>query len=206
MFKHEHDFCWDCQRELPRTRMHDLPGNPLERLFWGRFEVQAVTSFLYFTKNGITQNLLHRLKYDGAKQLGIRLGEMLGQELRESERFRHIDWVIPVPLHPKKEKLRGYNQSMLIAQGLADCLHTHCSGKLLLRNTHTQSQTRKGRFERWENVSTAFVCPQPAKLQGKRILLVDDVLTTGATLEACALPLQAAGALVSMASIACALR
>jgi ComF family protein len=206
LYQHELDFCWNCLHELPRTRLHNLPGNPLERLFWGRFEVEAVTSFLYFTKNGIAQNLLHRLKYDGAQQLGIRLGEMLGTELKQSNRFSGIDWVVPVPLHPKKEKLRGYNQSMLIARGVANGLQVRCSGQLLLRNSDTSSQTRKSRFERWENVSSAFVCPKPEKIKGKHILLVDDVLTTGATLEACALPLKLADGRVSMATIACALR
>jgi ComF family protein len=183
-----------------------MADNPLERLFWGRMDVKAVTSLLYFTKSGVTQQLLHKLKYKGMQQVGIKLGNILGEELKGSERYAGLDLIIPVPLHPKKEHSRGYNQSMLIARGLAEALKVPTNGQLLVRPQFTETQTRKGRFERWENVSEAFVCPQPALLQNKKVLLVDDVLTTGATLEACGQVLQAAGAQLWMATLACALR
>jgi len=206
LFAHEEDICWACLYRLPRTRWHDMPDNPLERLFWGRMDVKAVTSLLYFTKSGVTQQLLHKLKYKGMQQVGIKLGNILGQELKRSERFAGLDLVLPVPLHPKKEHLRGYNQSMLIARGLGEALEVPANGQLVVRPHFTETQTRKGRYERWENVSEAFVCPRPDLLQQKKVLLVDDVLTTGATLEACGQVLQAAGAQLWMATLACALR
>lgn len=180
--------------------------NPLERLFWGRIDIAAVTSFLYFTKSGITQRMLHRLKYKGAQQVGHKLGHLLGEELKQAKRFEGIEAVVPVPLHPKKERLRGYNQSMTIANGLSEALSIPAYADVLLRNDFTESQTKKGRLERWENVSEAFTCAKPIELAGKKLLLVDDVLTTGATLEACARVLQQTNAQVFMATLACALR
>lgn len=203
---HERELCWTCLHRLPRTHYHRMPDNPLERLFWGRTQVRAVTSLLFFTKNGITQNLLHRLKYSGQQEVGVKLGRLLGRELLNEERFAASALVIPVPLHPKKMQLRGYNQSALLARGLAESMQLPTGEDLLQRGLFTESQTRKGRLERWENVADAFYCPQPEKLAGKAVLLVDDVLTTGATLEACARPLQSAGAVVLMATLACSLR
>lgn len=206
LHQHERDLCWQCLHRLPRTHYHRMPDNPLERLFWGRTQVRAVTSLLFFTKNGITQNLLHRLKYSGQQEVGVKLGNLLGRELQQEERFKSSSLVIPVPLHPKKMQLRGYNQSALLARGMAESLRLPVAERLLQRSQFTESQTRKGRFERWENVAEAFYCPQPELLAGKVVLLVDDVLTTGATLEACARPLQSAGAVVLMATLACSLR
>lgn len=206
LFAHERHICLRCLYQLPKTYFHDMPNNPLEQLFWGRFDVQAVTSFLYFTKGGIAQQMLHKLKYQGRKEVGLGLGKMLGQELRHSPRFRDAELVVPVPLHPKRERLRGYNQSMLIALGISESMEVSATAKMLTRPQYTETQTRKGRFERWENVAEAFVCPKPELLRGKRLLLVDDVLTTGATLEACARVLERAGAQVCMATLACAVR
>ncbi|MFN3528555.1 MAG: ComF family protein [Bacteroidia bacterium] len=206
LFVHEKDICWHCLHRLPRTQFHDMYDNPLERLFWGRIDIAAVTSFLYFTKSGLTQRMLHRLKYKGAQQVGQKLGHLLGEELKQSHRFEGLEAVVPVPLHPKKERLRGYNQSMTIARGLGEALHIPALSDALVRHDFTETQTKKGRLERWENVSEAFGCPHSQAINGKKILLVDDVLTTGATLEACGRVLQQAGAQVFMATLACALR
>lgn len=206
LHQHENNLCWQCLHRLPRTMYHKQVDNPLERLFWGRTQVKAATSLLFFTKNGLTQNLLHQLKYSGQKEVGVRLGELVGNEIKNEERFSQADAIIPVPLHPKKLQLRGYNQSALLAQGIANRLALNVHENWLQRQIHTETQTKKGRYERWENVADAFVCPKSADLIGKTIMLVDDVLTTGATLEACARPLQNAGANVLIVTLACSLR
>lgn len=206
LYMHENYMCWQCLHRLPRTRFHQQIDNPLERLFWGRTQVKAATSLLFFTKNGLTQNLLHQLKYSGQKEVGVRLGELIGSEIQNEERFARADAIIPVPLHPKKLQLRGYNQSTLLAQGIAQSLNISLYEHGLRRQIHTETQTKKGRYERWENVAEAFMCPSPAELLGKSIMLVDDVLTTGATLEACAKPLQQAGASVLIVTLACSMR
>jgi ComF family protein len=206
LYAHEHDICWPCLYRLPRTHFHRMADNPLERLFWGRMDVKAVTSLLYFTKSGMTQQLLHKLKYKGMRQVGHKLGRLLGDEMRHSDRFADLHAILPVPLHPEKEKKRGYNQSLVIAEGLAEALQLPALPKALVRPHFTETQTRKGRLERWENVESAFLCTNPATLAGKNVLLVDDVLTTGATLEACGRLLQQAGAQVWMATLACAMR
>jgi len=183
-----------------------MAGNPVEQLFYGRYQPAAVTSFLYFTKAGVVQQALHNLKYNGAQDLGHYLGKSFGEELKSSRRFAGIDAVVPVPLHWKKQRIRGYNQSELIARGMAEALGTEARPDLLLRGIHTSTQTKKGRLERWENVAEAFL-PGKTLLPGRKLLLVDDVLTTGATLEACARALeQVSGQAVYMATLACAVR
>lgn len=206
LHRHESHLCWQCLHRLPRTLYHQQADNPLERLFWGRTQVKAATSFLFFTKNGLTQNLLHQLKYSGQKEVGVRLGELVGAEIKNEARFTDANAIIPVPLHPKKLQQRGYNQSALLAYGMSNRMKVPVEEKWLQRQLHTDSQTRKGRYERWENVSEAFVCAAPQAVLGKTLLLVDDVLTTGATLEACAKPLQQAGATILIATLACSLR
>lgn len=206
LHRHESHLCWQCLHRLPRTLYHKQIDNPLERLFWGRTQVKAATSFLFFTKNGITQHLLHQLKYSGQQEVGMRLGELVGRELQTEARFASADALVPVPLHPKKLQMRGYNQSALLAYGMSKAMQIPVAEKWLSRQSNTTSQTRKGRYERWENVSEAFACASGKVLTGKTILLVDDVLTTGATLEACARPLQQAGASVLIATLACSLR
>jgi len=206
LLRHEQLICQRCQYRLPRTAFHDMAGNPVERLFYGRYQPAAVTSFLYFTKAGIVQQALHNLKYNGAKEVGLYLGTRFGEELKASERFATIDAVVPVPLHWKKQRLRGYNQSDLIAQGIAQGLGTSLRRDLLRRGLDTTTQTKKGRLERWENVAEAFL-PSDQRLPGRKLLLVDDVLTTGATLEACARALEkVCGQPVYMATLACAVR
>ncbi len=206
LLKHERIICQRCQFRLPRTAFHDMAGNPVEQLFYGRYQPAAVTSFLYFTKAGVVQQALHNLKYNGAQDLGHYLGKSFGEELKSSRRFAGIDAVVPVPLHWKKQRIRGYNQSELIARGMAEALGTEARPDLLLRGIHTSTQTKKGRLERWENVAEAFL-PGKTLLPGRKLLLVDDVLTTGATLEACARALeQVSGQAVYMATLACAVR
>lgn len=195
--------CLVCGYKLPKTDFHLFTDNPISRIFWGRVNLHAATSFLYFNKGGRVQHLIHQLKYKGNKQVGIHLGSLLGDELKQNGLFKEVDVVIPVPLHPKKLHQRGYNQSDQIAIGIADAMGIRYSFNNLVRNTYTESQTKKNRYSRWQNVSGKFTVLMPHKLEGKHLLLVDDVLTTGATLEACAQELTGiSGVKISVATLA----
>ncbi len=163
--------------------MHD--ENPVSRVFWGRINIKAATSFLFYSKQGKVQNLIHHLKYRRQKDVGIELGKLFGIELQKSPFYKDLDFIIPVPLHPKKLRKRGYNQSLVIAEGLKKSMGIDVFTGLQ-RKIHSSTQTKKSRYERWENVKDIFKIENPEELENKSILLIDDVLTTGATLEACA--------------------
>lgn len=178
--------CLHCLHELPRTNFHLEERNPVAELFYGRVRVEFATAFFVFSKGSKYQKLIHALKYKGMKEVGVLLGSHFGNDLKTSLLFLDIDIVCPVPLHPKKEKMRGYNQSEYIAKGISNGLNKKLSTGNLIRKTYTDSQTRKGRYERWENVEGIFELSNPHEFEGKHILLVDDIVTTGSTLEACA--------------------
>jgi ComF family protein len=181
----EQVICTFCDFHLPRTWFHLEHDNPVSRTFWGRIRLEGAASYLHFNKGNNVQQLIHHLKYKGRKDIGIYLGARYGLSLKNSPFFHTAELVIPVPLHRKKMRQRGYNQSEQFAIGLADAMNIPV-GKQLIRTSPSGTQTRKSRFTRWENVSGIFRVPDPIKLSGKHILLVDDVITTGATLEACA--------------------
>ena len=141
-------------------------------------------SFFKFTKAGSVQQILHALKYRSMPELGQMLGIIYGEELKTAGYDTRFDLILPVPLHAFKKKRRGYNQSEEFGKGLSKALSVTCSDEILMRNTSTSTQTKKSRFRRWENVKNVFEVRRPAEVDGKRILLVDDVVTTGATLEA----------------------
>jgi len=196
--------CLDCLDDLPRTAFHMDAGNKIAQLFWGRVMVENATSWLFFRKGSRYQKLVHYLKYKGIKEVGEEMGKLFGQDLRESP-FSMAELVLPVPLHPRKLKLRGYNQSEWIARGIAVSLGLSLSSDLLEREVFTETQTRKNRFERWQNVEGIFRVTDPEMVKNKHILIVDDVVTTGSTLEAAAVTLLKAGAAkVSIATLACA--
>lgn len=203
----EAHLCTTCRVELPYTDYHrHLPDpSPLDRRFWGRLPVQHVLSYLHFLRHGRTQQLLHQLKYRGQRHVGHALGRLYGAELAATALAPEIDLIVPVPLHPRKLARRGYNQAEAFSAGLGEALGRPSRGEALRRTTHTASQTRKSRTERWQNVATVFEVADPAAVAGRHVLLVDDVLTTGATLEACGHALLAAGArAISIATIAAA--
>jgi ComF family protein len=182
----EEVICFDCLFHLPKTGFHNHAENPISRLFWGRVNLHSASSYLFFSKGGNVQHLMHLLKYKGHQETGIYLGELYGKELAESSLFNTAEIIMPVPLHPTKQRIRGYNQSEKIADGLSKSMGIPFQGDNLKKIEHTESQTKKTRYERWQNVKDAFSINEPEKIEGKHILLVDDVLTTGATIEACA--------------------
>lgn len=205
LIEQEQLICLNCLHHLPRTNFHLQAENPVARLFYGRVRIEFATSFFYFSKGSIYQSLIHNLKYKGMKELGAEMGKHFGIDLLQSAEYATIDFICPVPLHPQKEKKRGYNQSWWIASGIATQMQIPLSDDNLKRVTFTDTQTKKNRFERWQNVEGIFELTNPEAYSGKHILLVDDVVTTGATIEACAQAiLSKTNARVSIATLATA--
>lgn len=174
--------CPSCRGGLPETHFEKTIDNPLAQLFWGRVNLARCYALYYFTKHGIVQNMLHLLKYGGRKDVGVFLGKRLAKKILEAGLA--YDMVIPVPLHHKKMKIRGYNQAEMIALGIAETLRISCRTDILVRKVFTDTQTKKNKWERYLNVKEVFDIDNPNDIFGKRILVVDDVITTGATIEA----------------------
>jgi len=177
--------CLHCINDLPHTNFTQYNNNPVEKIFWGRIPVTAAHSEFYFAKESLLQHLIHQLKYKNNTAIGFYLGELMGKTLLNSGRFNDIDYLVPLPLYPDKERKRGYNQAAIICNGMSDIMNVPVMTGNVIRQRFTETQTRKHRTERWENVAGSFVINNPLALKGKNILLVDDVITTGATLEAC---------------------
>jgi ComF family protein len=178
------EICLRCLHRLPLTHFTAQPDNPVEKIFWGRTHVQAATSLFFYSQDSTMQSLLHELKYRGNQALGIQLGSLLGTALKNTSRFP-VDVLVPVPLHPSKEKSRGFNQATLICQGIAAVTGLPVCTTLLRRNAQRSTQTKKDRAARWENMQGIFEATPFNEVPYKNILLIDDVITTGATLEAC---------------------
>jgi ComF family protein len=196
--------CVRCERELPRTDYHLLAENPFTDRLWGRVPLEFGAAQFHFSPGGRVQRLIHHLKYFHRPEVGEILGRTYGLSLRESEHLPPVDAVVPVPLHPRKQRLRGYNQAEQFGRGVAAALGTTLLPQGLIRTQHAASQTRQSRAGRYDNISAAFQVG-PTVLPGRHVLLVDDVLTTGATLEACAQALlTVAGVRLSAVTIAIA--
>jgi len=185
LVKGEKYICSDCINNLPYTYFNDSRKNIISELLLGRFRLQKSGSLCYFVKSGRLQKLLHNLKYENKPEIGTELGIYLGQELVKLN-FTDFDIILPVPLHPKKQKIRGYNQSEDIAIGINQVIDKPIDTKSVVRTVFTNTQTKKNKTERWENVKNIFEVKHPKKIQGKHILIVDDVITTGATIESLA--------------------
>ena len=203
--KGEETVCLSCRYLLPKTHYENNPENPLAQTFWGQVDFHAVTAEYFFSKTGKVQHLLHQLKYQGNKDAGYFLGQQLGESIRNAEPFQGIDYLVPIPLHPKKEHLRGYNQSFVIAQGVEEKTGIPINKGVLIRKVYTSTQTRKSREERWDNVKEIFDVIDAEVFVSKHVLLIDDVLTTGATLMAAGSTLlKVPDIIVSAAAVACA--
>ncbi len=197
-------FCIGCMAGLPRTNYHLIDDNPFERHFWGRVNIEAGGALYFFVPGGRAQTLLHNIKYRRRSDYAIKVGQIYGQQLRVTSRFHDISAVIPVPLHWRRLRKRGFNQSKSFADGLSESMGVPVDENTLVRKRRTSTQTRKSRSERVLNMADAFELKHESHLVGKQVLLVDDVLTTGATLEACALKLlEIEGLKVCLATIAC---
>lgn len=199
----EKHICSACLWRMPKTNFHLQDDNPVLRRFWGKVTIEAAASFVFFDKGEKIQHIIHSLKYAGNKEIGIFLGELYGRELRESSLFAACEAIIPVPLHRKKIKSRGYNQSNLIAEGLSKALRIPFYIDFLERAVATSTQTQKSRYARYENVENVFRL-SGKKIDAKRLLLVDDVITTGSTLESCARCVAQSGDVkMNVATVAC---
>ncbi|HON17949.1 MAG TPA: ComF family protein [Salinivirgaceae bacterium] len=178
----EEIICIECLYQLPRTHFHQKRDNPVEQIFWGRIPIKYATAFCFYRKESTLQKLILQLKYHGEKEIGEVLGHELGYELKYSV-FEEIDVVIPIPLHPKRLKKRGYNQAECIAKALSEVLQKPLDTTSVRRKTATETQTKKTRYERWLNVENIFEIVSPESIEGKHILIVDDIVTTGSTIE-----------------------
>ncbi|MBN2521808.1 MAG: ComF family protein [Bacteroidales bacterium] len=194
--------CTACRHSLPETGFYDSDDNPVMKLFWGRIPVVHATAFLFFEKSSKYQALIHQLKYNGKKEVGIFLGNLLGAALRNTK-FNETEVIVSVPLHRSKLRRRGYNQSDIIAGQISEITGKPHLTNVLKRRVNTRSQTGKKRYDRWKNVEGIFECCKPELIKNKHVLLIDDVVTTGATLEAAGRSiLEVEGTCLSVASTA----
>ncbi|RYF87993.1 MAG: ComF family protein [Chitinophagaceae bacterium] len=197
--------CLRCMSMLPYTGYEAMANNPIEKIFRGRVNIEQASSTFYFSKGHLVQQLIHELKYKGNQPIGHQLGSMMGTAVLQSGRFTNIDYLVPLPLYADKEFKRGYNQSTIICNGMSSSLQVPVMTNNVLRQRYTDTQTKKHRAERWENVAGSFAISNPSLLSGRHVLLVDDVITTGATLEACTeCLLKVPGLRVSLATLATA--
>lgn len=205
LIDNEKHLCTTCRHKLPLTNYHLTQDNFISKLFYGRAKIETATALLRFEKKGITQQLIHQLKYKEQQQIGAFLGTWLGAELSDCEDYSSIDIVVPVPLHKKKLRSRGYNQVTKFGEEIATALQAEYIDDILIKVTNTKSQVTKNRFSRWTGKNDTFALSNKQKIAGKHILLVDDIITTGATLEACILELNKAENIkISIATMAIA--
>ncbi len=203
LYRGEQFLCTFCRNQVPLTEYSFNEENAVDRIFYGRTDVKKASAFLYFSEKGIVQNLIHKLRYEKQEEIGRFIGDWYGCEIAEKSDLQNVDYVVPVPLHKKKLKKRGYNQVSLFASSLAHHLQAGYLPGVLIKTAHTRTQTRKQRISRSEITDDLFLLTDKQILNGKHILLVDDVITTGATIEACARAIhQSQSVQLSVASMA----
>ncbi len=186
LLRNEKIICLQCYISIPRTDFHLQPDNPVEQLFWGRVEITRATAFSFYTRGSKIRKLIHKLKYKGIQEIGEELGKIYGHNLKESGFMDDIDLIIPVPLHKTRQRKRGFNQSELISRGISAATGLTVDNMALVRAEVSDTQTKRTRYGRWMNVEGIFQVRLPENIKGKHILLVDDVITTGSTIDACA--------------------
>lgn len=197
--------CLQCMSKLPKTNFHRIVDNPVEKLFWGRVNFERASAYLLFVKHGMTQKIIHNLKYRNRPDVGEYLGRICALDYADSTFFENIDCLIPVPLHEIKKRKRGYNQSFHIAKGISQVTNIPVIDDVLIRRVYNESQTKKNRAERFANVENDYAVVNHSLIADKHCLLIDDVLTTGATIDACAAKLLAvSGTKLSILTMACA--
>jgi ComF family protein len=203
LLRNENIICTECYVYIPRTNYHTTNDNPVAQLFWGRCMIEKAAAFSYYKKGSRIRNLIHNLKYNGIKEIGYELGRIYGLSLKNSGFIKDIELIIPVPLHPIKKRLRGFNQSDILSEGISCVTGLPVDTVALIRHDQSATQTRRSRYERWTNVEGIFMVIDPDRIKGKHILLVDDVITTGSTIESCANELlRVEGVKVSVAAMA----
>ena len=185
LLRNESLICTACYVSIPRTNYHLEAENPVAQLFWGRCMVEKAAAFSFYTRGSRIRSLIHKLKYSGVKEIGFELGRIYAVPLKASGFTAGIDLIIPVPLHPSKKRIRGFNQSEYISEGVADITGLPVNTESLVRVGLSATQTNRSRYERWTNVEGIFRVSDAGAIRGKHVLLVDDVITTGSTIEAC---------------------
>ena len=185
LLRNENLICTECYVVIPRTNYHLENENPVAQLFWGRCRVEKAAAFSYYHKGSRIRNLIHNLKYKGIKEIGYELGRIYALSLKPSGFMAGVDIIIPVPLHPSKKRMRGFNQSESISAGIAEVTGLPVNNDSLVRVLKSATQTKRSRYERWTNVEGIFNVTDPEKIEGMHVLLVDDVITTGSTIESC---------------------
>jgi ComF family protein len=205
LLRNENLICTGCYVSIPRTNYHLQDENPVAQLFWGRCPVVKAAAFSYYSRGSRIRNLIHKLKYKGIKEIGYELGRIYALSLKSSGFTAGVEMIIPVPLHPSKRRSRGFNQSECISSGISEVTDLPVDTLSLVRTAFSDTQTRKSRYERWTNVESIFQVTDPDAIKGKHILLVDDVITTGSTIESCVNELlKTEGVRVSVVAIGCA--
>lgn len=199
----KHQLCLRCLSELPGTNFFTQPGNPVEKKFYGRLPIRNGGSGYFFTKDSLLETLIYALKYKGNKDIGFYLGQLLAKFLSDNTQFSEVDVLVPLPLNAIREKKRGYNQSTALCNGITSVWGKPVLERTLIRKVNTETQTHRGRVTRWENMEGVFTVANASAIANKHILLIDDVITTGASLEACGSEiLKVPGTTLSIATLA----
>ncbi len=203
IINNKHQLCLKCLSELPVTNFFSQRVNPVEKKFYGRIPVRNAGSGYFFTKDSLLETLIYEMKYKGNKDIGFYLGQLLAKFLANNDAFADIDMLVPLPLNPKRQKKRGYNQATALCNGIASVWKRPVVENAVIRKVNTETQTHRGRITRWENMDGVFAIAEPSLIRDKHILLADDVITTGASLEACGSEiLKVPGTSLSIATLA----